>query len=145
MAVSQPFFWFMLSIALWAVIGYMVNYTLESMSDGESYLDIAMNVNIRVNMDNLATYLHVVELLDEEFFFEEGQHTYRRVRWVETNMLKWEGEPPRVEMVVDWTYGWMLRVMIQYRKSQGKMNRKEIKQIFFDELMEAPLLPYMDV
>merc|ERR1711871_461329 len=91
-------------------------------------------------MENLAAYLHVVELGDEEFIFEEGKHTWRRVIWQETNLLKWEGTPPKVYMIVDWTYGWMLRVTIQYNSSQGKMNRKEIKKVFFEELMEAGVI-----
>jgi len=138
--IDKPFAWFAVSLLLWGLIGYIVNYILESLANSENQLIVAFNVNIRVDMINLATYLHVVEVLDEEFSFEEGKHTWRRVQWYETNILKWEGNPPKVEMVIDWTYGWMLRCMITYNRSQGKMNRKEIKVAFFDELKEALII-----
>merc|ERR1719161_2718901 len=129
-----------MNLLMWFLLGSFVNWLLGSMADSEIYLRIGMDVNIKVNMENLATYLHVVELGDEEFIFEEGKHTWRRVIWQETNLLKWEGTPPKVYMIIDWTYGWMLRVTIQYNSSQGKMNRKEIKKVFFEELMEAGVI-----
>ena len=89
-------------------------------------LDSNSRIRVQVNMKQLALYLHVVELTDEEYLFEEGQHTWRKVEWFETNMLKWEGFPPKVTMVVDWTYGWILRCTIEYQKAKGKMNRMEV-------------------
>lgn len=138
--MKQPGVWFLFSIGLWVIIGTALikfMHYLEEQSMG--VLTVRMKVNVPVDMAALHKYLRRKNITEEELESDKISAT-KKIAWIETNSKMWAGTCPRIEILVDEKYGFLLKVFIKYEKKQGNLREAAIRQVFYDSLRNEDVM-----
>ena len=64
----------------------------------------------------------------------------KKFSWEESDKVRWQGEPPRVEVVVDTRYHFLLKAFIQVATKKSKVRQDDVKALFFGELREYGII-----
>ena len=138
--MKQPGVWFLISIGLWVVIGTVLIKFMHYLQDqAQGVLSIRLKVNLPIDMANLMVYLKRKNIEDEEMESDRTTAT-KKLAWTETNNRMWGGTTPRIEIMIDEKYGFLLKVFIQYEKKKGNLREAAIRQVFYDSLRNENVL-----
>jgi len=64
----------------------------------------------------------------------------KKFHWDETDEIRWKGEPPRIELIVDVKYGFLLSAFVQIATRRSTCTQNEAKRQFFARLRELDLI-----
>jgi len=138
--LKQPGVWFLFSIGLWLIVGTVLIKAMHYMQEQSlGVLSMRLKVNLPIDMEKLHKYLQRKNIEEEEMESDKISAT-KKMAWVETNSKMWGGAHPRIEMLVDEKYGFLLKVFIQYEKKRGNLREASIRQVFYDSLRNENVL-----
>jgi len=138
--MKQPGVWFLISIGLWVIIGtVLIKFMHYLQEQAQGVLSIRLKVNLPIDMVNLMSYLKRKNIDEEEMESDRTTAT-KKVAWTETNSRMWGGTTPRIEIMIDEKYGFLLKVFIQYEKKKGNLREAAIRQVFYDSLRNENVL-----
>jgi len=101
---------------------------------------LAIKPNCPINVAALRAFLKTKDVTKEELDFD--QHSkLKKVAWTETDMSKWLGSPPDVEILYDETHSYLLSVTLRlFRRKTQYLKFSKLKKTFFMELAASNVL-----
>jgi len=138
--MKQPGVWFLISIGLWILIGVgLIKFMHYLQEQALGVLSIRLKVNLPIDMANFHSYLKRKNIEEEEMESDKTTAT-KKMSWTETNSKMWGGTTPKIELMIDEKYGFLLKVFIQYEKKKGNLREAAIRQVFYDSLRNENVL-----
>jgi hypothetical protein len=91
-------------------------------------------VNEPIDVMKLHDCVHALRVGDEDVSSDENTDQSKIV-WVETDKSKWNGYPPKIEVIFDERYGYILSVFLQIICPKTvRVDKNEMKRIFFHHM-----------
>ena len=141
--MSKPMVWFLISLGMWFVVGFGVLQLLRNLNDKTSGIITArVKVNKPIDLTALDHYLSRKPIMTEDGDADKLT-TNQKVVWIERDAAKWEGYEPKIEMIYDAKYGFLLSVYISITRRASvpaRMRPDTMKLRFFTELQEFGVL-----
>ena len=135
--------WFLISLAMWFIVGFGVLQLLRNLNDKTSGIITArVKVNKPIDLTALDQYLTRKPIMTEDGDADKLT-TNQKVVWIERDAAKWEGYEPKIEMIYDAKYGFLLSVYISITRRASvpaRMRPDTMKLRFFTELQEFGVL-----
>lgn len=140
--IEKPGLWFIINIMLWALIGWLLKRVMSVLADkSQGVLTVRWRPNLQIDVQRLYVFLETKEVGEEEVGFEQSLKI-RKVSWTEKrNSKRWQNFSPKLEIVFDEKFGFLLSVYVQVEKEDHKkISEEELKKLFIEELQEANVL-----
>ena len=102
-------------------------------------LSINYLVNTPVNFDKFLTFLQEKEVEVEDSHADKLTFL-KKYSWDETDKVRWQGEPPRIEVLVDTRYHFLLKAFIQVSTNMSKVRQDDVRELFFGELRDKGVI-----
>ena len=138
--IQTPMVMFIINMAWWAILGFLFNRLIKyAGSKAAGILSIRYTMNCKFNRKAMVAFLAAVkpEMEDGE---SDTKTAIKKFHWDETDEIRWKGEPPRIELIVDVKYGFLLSAFIQIATRKSKCTQNEAKRQFFARLRELDLI-----
>mmetsp|Transcript_24165 Transcript_24165/g.75894 ORF Transcript_24165/g.75894 Transcript_24165/m.75894 type:complete len:321 (+) Transcript_24165:81-1043(+) len=129
-----PMLYFVLNMMMWGIIGSFLIFIMRYAAYMASAVESSrMKLNQTVDIEALHAWLATKPITTADLDLDNKSFS-KKYSWVEESSSKWNGLPPKVEMLVDERYSYILQVFIQINKRRCKTNALEAKEILFEEL-----------
>ena len=132
--MSKPMVWFLISLAMWFVVGFGVLQLLRNLNDKTSGIITArVKINKPIDLTALDHYLSRKPIMTEDGDADKLT-TNQKVVWIERDAAKWEGYEPKIEIIYDAKYGFLLSVYISITRRASvpaRMRPDTMKLRFF--------------
>ena len=138
--LQTPMIMFIVNMLWWASLGFLFNRLIKyAGSKAAGVLSIRYTLNCKFNRKAMVGFLATVkpEMEDGE---SDTKTSIKKFVWDETDDIRWKGEPPKIELVVDVKYGFLLSAFIQIATRKSKCSQSEAKRQFFARLREFELV-----
>ena len=138
--IQTPMVMFIINMLWWFTLGFLFNRLIKyAGSKAAGILSIRYTMNCKFNRKAMAGFLAAVkpEMEDGE---SDTKTAIKKFHWEETDEIRWKGEPPRIELIVDVKYGFLLSAFIQIATRKSKCTQNDAKRQFFARLRELELI-----
>ena len=133
---KTPMVLFIINMGMWGVVGGFVKWLLAYYGDiASGVLSVRYKLNVKVNRRNLLYFLADKEVPMEDINGDKGT-MLKKHAWSESDNIRWCGEPPKIEVLVDHRFNFLLEAYIVISTKKSKVREKDILDIFFGELRE---------
>ena len=137
---QTPMMLFLMNLAAWAGIGGFIMWSMKHVAEkAAGVLSINYLVNTPINFDKLLTYLQDKEVEVEDSHADKLTFL-KKYSWDETDKVRWQGEPPRIEVLVDTRYHFLLKAFIQVSTNMSKVRQDDVRELFFGELRDRGVI-----
>ena len=97
---------------MWGVVGGFVKWLLAYYGDiASGVLSVRYKLNVKVNRRNLLYFLADKEVPMEDINGDKGT-MLKKHAWSESDNIRWCGEPPKIEVLVDHRFNFLLEAYI---------------------------------
>ena len=131
-------------LLLWYVLGLMwysrskARLTMRTAAKLNMILRYTFNLPISLKkLQDLMQYKYI----ESEDVERESGHTIKTIVYNEIDVLKWRGQPPRVEMVYDETARFLLKVAFFLNRSETRLTPQVVHDMFLEDLALVCLPP----
>ena len=137
---AYPGVWFLINMLLWAGVAYALRSVGDWLAERSGGNLLFRFKAIRpIDMAAFLLYLSCKPAGEEEVMAElddEGNlaQAQKRFCWVEDDLPKWCGSPPKVAIAADFANGFLLTVELEVEKRGGMLRDRDLYDIFFGEL-----------
>jgi hypothetical protein len=124
--ISIPFLWFFLNMLWLLFIGKMLLMLMAYLGElANGAVTLRIQFNTKVDLEKLEIFLKskTIEVTDS---VSEPTGDLKKCAFMETDKVLWQGEPPKVEMAWNATYGFLLGVTISVNGRNTKLNDREM-------------------
>jgi len=102
-------------------------------------LTLKYNFNVPVDIRQLKDMLQYKYVEMESLEREDG-NLVKKVIYAETDMLKWRGQPPRIELQYDQQTSFLLRASFFLNRSETRLTSQAVHDIFVEDLALAKVI-----
>lgn len=133
---TTPMVLFVINMGMWGIVGGFVKWLLAYYGEiALGVLSIRYKLNIKVRRSEMMRFLYDKNVPMEDVNADRGS-LLKKHSWTETDTVVWRGEPPKVEVLMDHRYNFLLEVYIVISTKKSKVREADIIDIFFGELRE---------
>ena len=137
---QTPMMLFLMNLGAWALIGGFIMWSMKHVAEkAAGVLSINYLVNTPVNFDKFLTFLQEKEVEVEDSHADKLTFL-KKYSWDETDKVRWQGEPPRIEVLVDTRYHFLLKAFIQVSTNMSKVRQDDVRELFFGELRDKGVI-----
>lgn len=138
--INKPFVWFGMNLLLWGVIAFaLIRFMRYLTSRSAGVLTVRFTANSKVDMKALELYLSQKHLEEEDVDTDAKMQT-RKISWQESDVERWAGAPPKVEILYDEKHAFLLKVFMQVDKNGPHLDKEKLRARFLDELKSARVI-----
>ena len=135
--VNEPMVWFILNIIMWTLLGGGIIYLMRHLA----YMNLSVEtkkwlLNKPINVKRWRRFV-ASRNMESITCKEEKAERVTKYSWVEpANVIKWKGSSPRIEVMCDERYGYILSSSILVNKRTCKLSGDECWRIFWHDNFE---------
>ena len=128
-----PGVWFIFNMAFTGSMCYGLTLLMAFLGDQSlNYLTFEVVVNEKIDTEAFEEYLATKELSVGDASFDTQMK--KGAVWEEDDEAIWQGAAPAMEVVYDFTNGFLLSVAFTVDKKRNSLNEMELKNIFMEQL-----------
>jgi hypothetical protein len=138
--VQTPMVMFIVNMLWWLTLGMLFNRLIKyAGSKSAGVLTIRYTMNCAFKQSALKTFLRTIspEMEDGE---SDARIELKKFTWDETDNVRWKGQPPKIELIVDMKNGFLLSAFVQVATRRSKCTPSDVKRQFFSRLREFGLI-----
>jgi len=99
--IETPGIWFIFNIFLWVIVAWTLKVFMQRLTERSgSVLIVRFKANLPIDLDALHRYLKTKSIGEEEIGIDNS-FVQKKISWVETDIKRWHGSPPNVEIMYD--------------------------------------------
>ena len=130
------FFWIFLALALWFLMRYLSNRSLEVTS-------VRIKVNASMNSEAFQHYLQD-STIQQQDFEQDPISEVRKYTWLETKRKKFANTRPRVEVAIDERNKFLLWGYMQTTRNHFAIKDWELRDLFLEEMVKSGVISFPD-
>lgn len=138
--IRIPMLWFFVNMMWLFLVSVCLTKLMRYLGEkANGALTLRVKVNRKIDVPKLKLYLSTkkIEVADS---VAEPLLESRKSTWVETDSVRWRGEPPKIEIQFDQTYGFLLVCLFQVNARNSNLSENELLDVFFTDLMAHEVL-----
>lgn len=138
--VAHPGLWWILNMAWLLLVSVMLTKLMRYLGQlADGILTMRVKANRRVKIDKLDEFLSTRDVEVSDSVADRVMET-RKTSWTETDIERWKGEPPKIEIQLDRTHGFLLLVLFQVNMRRTDASEEDLVDIFYALLLENGVL-----
>ncbi|KAJ1489544.1 hypothetical protein T484DRAFT_1937083 [Baffinella frigidus] len=136
-----PFLWFAINLAWLALFCFLILRLMRHLADlSTGFLTLRVKVNAKINLEKMDLFL-ADKPIDVTDSMEEPTVATKKVAWQEKDKMLWAGgAPPKIEVIFDVQYGFLLSVLFHLDQKKSELDEDGLMRIFTANLAEHGVL-----
>lgn len=135
--ISVPMLWFFLNMIWLFIVGYSLMQLMGYLGElANGALTCRVQLNKKINLPKFQAMIktRTVEVTDA---VSEPGSDLKKAAWQETDSKKWAGEPPKIEVQWNETYGFLLGVTFGVNTRNTTLDEEGLLKRFMEDLRSA--------
>ena len=138
--ISVPFLWFALNMMWLLLVSYLLLKFMHYLGElANGALTLRVKINKKMDVKKFETYLlaKTIEVTDA---VSEPHGDLKKAAWNEEDKTLWNGEPPKLEVQYNQTYGFLLSVTFSVNKRRTNLDENGLFETFMEEMKSNGIL-----
>ena len=138
--ISVPFLWFALNMMWLLLVSYLLLKFMHYLGElANGALTLRVKINKKMDVKKFETYLlaKTIEVTDA---VSEPHGDLKKAAWNEDDKTLWNGEPPKLEVQYNQTYGFLLSVTFSVNKRRTNLDENGLFETFMEEMKSNGIL-----
>ena len=132
--ISVPMLWFAINMLWLLLVSYLLLKFMHYLGElANGALTLRVKINKKMDVKKFETYLEskVIEVTDA---VSEPHGDLKKAAWNEEDKVLWDGEPPKLEVQYNQTYGFLLAVTFSVNKRRTNLDEGGLLSRFMEEM-----------